>query len=115
MINQCRGSCFSVTAGNGYSSTASFKPVGELYFTDNLDAFFPDLFYQHVFFTTTQALYYFIGIEDSFVRMLSFFKFNSGKFQLVAINFFQRTFVGKKYFVSLLFCEQRSTYSAFSA
>ena len=114
---KCQSSscCFSIAAGNSNYFTIAFKPESQFYFTDDLHSFSPDFFYQFILFRNSRTLHYFISIPDFFFRMAPFFKFNTGCLQLIAINLFQRTFIGKEYIISLLLGEQRSTHTTFTA
>src|SRR6187401_868775 len=106
----CERSCcrFSIAAGDPDYLTVSFEAISQFYFTDDLNSFCSYLFYHLIFFRYARAFHHFISIQNFFISVLAFFKFNSGIQQLVAIDLFQRTSVCKKHVIPFLFCQQRS-------
>src|SRR5689334_2690108 len=102
----------TIATGNCHDPAVTFEPVSEFHFTDKVNPFLTDFFYQFIFFRDPRALHYFISLQYTGLGMFSFFKPDPGFAELVTIIFFQRTSVGHKYIIPFLFCQQRSADSA---
>src|SRR5205809_1272131 len=115
MICECSRCRFSIAAGNADNFTVAFVAVSQFYFTNNFYSFCSYLFHHLIFFRNARAFHHFISIQNFFIGVPAFFKFNSGIQQLVAIDLFQRTSVCKKHIIPFLFCQQRSADSTLTS
>src|SRR5882757_475763 len=107
MIGQRRGGGLPVAARDTDDPAAPFVAICQLYLTDDRYPFFPDLLHPFVLLRYPRALHHFIGIQDLFRRMPSFFKADPCLLQVLPVVLFHRAAIGDEYGISFLLSQQR--------